>query len=181
MKSPLQDFNKSLENDFIKTPIWDQYLFRYDGEISPMFVNPKDNQYWQIKKITRDEYVKDWDNLVKTKFLPLYPSINYFYLELIDKNDSQFENIWFKDSIVYVLRNELNFELNVELQNNVIQSSIEEYIKDYVKNYYNIKDKYTLEQISNLYNTTYTYDYDTDIENNNVIYKYKYKVNLKLK
>lgn len=180
-KSPLQDLNKTLENDFIKSPIWDQYLFRYDGEISPMFVNPKDNQYWQIKKITRDEYVKDWDNLVKTKFLPLYPSINYFYLELIDKNDSQFENKWFKDSIVYVLRNELNFELKVELQNNVIQSPIEEYIKDYVKNYYNIKDNNVLEQVYNLYNVKYVYDYDTIKSGKDIIYKYNYKVNLKLK
>lgn len=180
-KSPLQNLNKTLENEFIKIPIWDQYLFRYDGDILPMFVNSKDNKYWQIKKITHDEYIKNWDSLVKTKFLPLYPSIDYFYLETIDKNDCRFECKLFKDSNITALKRELNFELNVELTNNEIVKSIIEYIKDYVKNYYNIKDAYTLEQVYNLYNIKYVYDYDTVMRDENIIYKYNYIVNLKLK
>ena len=180
-KSPLQDLTKTLENEFIKIPIWDQYLFRYDGDISPMFVNSKDNKYWQVKKITRDEYIKNWDNLVKTKFLPLHPSIDYFYLEAVDKNDCQFECKWFKDSTITALKRELNFELDVELTNNEIVKPVIEYIKDYIKNYYNIKDNSTLGQVYNLYDIKYVYDYDTVVKDKNIIYKYNYKANLKLK
>lgn len=181
VKSPLQDLTKTLENEFIKIPIWDQYLFRYDGDISPMFVNSKDNKYWQVKKITRDEYIKNWDNLIKTKFLPLYPSIDYFYLEAVDKNDCQFECKWFKDSTITILKRELNFEFDVELTNNEIVKPVIEYIKDYIKNYYNIKDNSTLEQVYNLYDMKYVYDYDTVVKDKDIIYKYNYKANLKLK
>lgn len=178
---PLQYINNCNENEFIKTYIPEQYLFRYDGGLSPMFVDPKDNQYWQIKKIDRDEYVKDWDDLIKTKFLPLYPSINYFYIETINKNDYKFEKNWFEESNVYVLQSIINLTYTVDLLDNKTEESISEYIKRYVQNYYNIKDEDVLNYTYNMYNIKYKYDYSIQKINGDNVYKYVYNISLILK
>lgn len=181
-KSPLQSINNSKENDFIKTVMQDQYLFRYDGDIKPLFTDPSINQYWQIKKINRAEYVTDWDKYIRTKFLPLYPSINYFYLENITDNDYCFEKKWFKESSVFALQNIIKITYNTTLINNEIISPVQDYIKSYLNNYYNINDNDVLDYIYDLYDVTYIYNYDTNILSpNNIEYNYEYNITLKLK
>lgn len=180
-KSPTNKSTDITEISYKKKFISEQYLFRYDGKIKPTFINIDECKYWQMKKIKKDDYKKDWDSLVKTKYPALYPSINYFYLEEIKNNEFLLEHRWFFDSDIYALNKNIDWIIERDLIDNTPNISIYDDIKSLLKSYYNINDDIVVEYIYNLYNIEINFDYNTIIENDQIIYKYTYFIKLTLK
>ena len=167
--------NKVKEVDYEKTRIPLNYIFRTDGHIKPAFMDLSERKYYMIKKISVDEYNEKWDKLVKTKFPALYKSIGYFFIEEIVKNDYNLETRWFNDSVIYVLRDKLNFTINLEAEE-ANEVNIKNGIIDKLKSYY-INNNAIAEYIYSLYNIHMDFDYSEkdSLEN------YTYNIELKLK
>jgi hypothetical protein len=182
--------DESNEVEYSKCDIAGFYLFRYDGKIKPTFVDfdvdkigklhnngeKMDlNKYFEIRKITQSEYFDNWGDFVKTKYLPLYPSLNYFYLNEITSNNNRIENIWFDKSNLITLHKALEFEkYNIPIDEQE-HWSLEKIIKEYINSYYNTKDSADL--INYIYNQYEVYNCETDILDGKNIY---YKIKLKL-
>lgn len=178
-ESPVTSINKndktitkiSKEINYGKISIPEHYMFRQDGYIKPCFVDFNENNYYMIKKL---DDIKEWDNFIKTNFQPLYPSIDYFYLQRINKNDYEIECNWYNDSELYILPTNLTFNIIKDITKN--KQSITDDIKSYLKNYYYING-YVFDYIYNLYN----YDIEFDYLDKNNINIYKYTIHAKLK
>lgn len=181
-KSPSSD---SKELVYKKCTIPGLYLFRYFGKIKPTFIDFGKNEHYKIKGITKQEYDDSWNELIGTGYLPLYPSIGYFYIEKLHKskkNENSIERKWFLDSNILVV--ESNFEISGEEYVNINDNKIdaENIIKDELKTYYNIKDdNQTIDYIYNLYDIKYNFDYTVVEDNKNIYFKYTYVIKLSLK
>jgi hypothetical protein len=167
--------NKTNEINYGKAIIPTHYIFRTDGHFKPAFVDGSECDHYMIKKISRQEYNENWDKLIKTKFPALYPSINYFFIEKIDRNDFSIENKWFNDSEIFILAENINFtiEKNVKID----KRPIKENLINLLKSYYNIYQDKVIEYIYNLYNIDMYFDYL--YENSVDDYKYIIKMTLK--
>jgi hypothetical protein len=155
--SPTIAYNKTTEINYGKTIIPTHYLFRIDGHIKPAFVNDYERKYYAIKKITKEEYNKNWDKFVKTKFPALYPSIGYFFITDIVENDYKVEKRWFNDSEVFILSESINLTIKKNIKEN--PTPIKENLINLLKSYYNIKEDKVIEHIYNLYDISIYFDY----------------------
>ena len=176
--SPL---NGSKELTYKKCSIPGTYIFRYFGKIKPNFIDYEYNNNYEIRKITQSEYNKSWDSYIKTGYQPLYPSINYFYINSVNKGGG-FEPKWYFDSIVLLLDRTIKFEEEVNIPINEHNIDIiNKIIKPKIETYYNIKRNNNLvNYIYSLYDVTYNYDYDVNNENTTE-FNYKYIIKLSLK
>lgn len=178
-KSPSSD---SKEFVYKKCTIPGLYLFRYFGKIKPTFIDFDKNEHYEIKKITKQEYDDSWNELIGTGYLPLYPSIGYFYIKKLHENESGIERKWFLDSNILVA--ESNFEISGEKCVNINDNKIdaENIIKEELKTYYYIKDNnQTVDYIYNLYDIKYNFDYTVVEDGKNMYFKYTYVIKLNLK
>ena len=177
-KSPSSD---SKEFVYKKCTIPGLYLFRYFGKIKPTFINFDENEHYEIKKITKQEYDDSWNELMGVGYLPLYPSIDYFYIEKLHKNENGIERKWFLDSNILVV--ESNFEISGEKLVNINDNKIdaENIIKRELNTYYNIKDNQTIDYIYGLYDIKYNFDYIVAEDDKNMYFKYTYIIKLSLK
>ena len=162
---------KSSEIEYEKIKKDYNYHIRYDGAIVPRFIN-KDFQSYRIKTLTKEEYKSSWSQ--NNNFLPLYPSINYFYIDKATKESSINKNDelrWFDESTYLFVDTEDTFVIECDQKNN--PKTIEKLIKEYLtQRYHNHVDA-----IFNLYEYESNYEYSNLIDTNN----YKYTVKLTLK
>ena len=174
--SPTGYTDKTTEINYGKMNIPNHYVFRQDGQIKPTFVDFEECKHYMVKKITKQEYKENWDNLIKTKFPILYPSIGYFYIEEdIKENDFCLETRWYNDSSIYVLSKEIKFTITKNINNSV--QTVDDDIKSLLKNYYNIYEDKAIDYIYNLYNINKNFDY----LNKHSLYDYKYNITMTLK
>lgn len=161
----------STEIEYEKLDNTCQYHFRYDGCIVPRF--SKDFLSYRLRTITKEEYKKNWNKY--SEYLPLYPSIDYFYINKADvdsSTDSNNEIRWF-DQSNYIFINTVD-EFVIENNQMTNPRSIEELIKDYLSKKYK---KQLVDIIFSLYDYESNYEY-SNLEDTNT-YKYTIKLTLK--
>ena len=148
-----------------------QYHFRYDGCIVPRF--SKDFLSYRLKTITKEYYKKNWNDY--SKYLPLYPSIDYFYIDkanIDSSTDSNNEIRWF-DQSTYVFVDTVD-EFVVENNQLTNPKSIEDLIRDHLSKKYK---KQLVDIIFSLYDYESNYEY-SNLEDTNT-YTYTIKLTLK--
>ena len=177
-KSPDVEITKEINYKKCITP--SNYIFRYFGKIKPTFIDFNHSRHYEIKKITTLEYNENWEKYIKTNYLPLYPSINYFYINEINSNENSIEPKWYFDGNILLLNKTLEIikDINVLIAEN--QINLKDIIKTELKSYYNITKDEVIEYIYSMYNITYTFDYDVD-KNDKKYFKYIYNIKLNLK
>ena len=176
------------EIEYLKLDKYYKYVIRYDGKLKPAFVNIKDNKNVMHYKdsLTESDYrTSKYSKYAKSKYSPLYQSIDFYPIFNIPINYDKFPNELKYDTYEYTWynRNTCLFlipELNISLKSKLIDGeyvSIEYLIKEYLKEKYKIENDVLLNSIYNMYNIEYSYDY----QNKYNIKDYNYNIKLILK
>lgn len=191
----------------------ENYVLRYDGRIIPCFISIDDNYknyiYYkdQISDI-RSENVPSklqssvYARYIKSKYLPLYPSINYFGIKYIEENYDKnpeiktsngvqllvpyIEGGHFNSSTSLILKPRVEFIFEFESNNDdYIKTLLYKSTREELYKLYNFPNTETMNYIMNLYTFKINYDYNyskiTDIDPQAWINNYIYNVILELK
>jgi hypothetical protein len=174
-----------------------EYVLRYFGKIKPTFVSSKNDinfNYLYYKDYLSDnrfngesEYQKSkYSIYAKTKYTPIFPSIDYFSIKKIKqnytdvpvtyKNDillNKIEYHWFNNNKNLILSSIIDCQLNSEKNENGEFKTIEELIKIYLSEYYKINDTEVIDYIYKLYNIDSSFDYSSKYDIENYIYTIK--------
>lgn len=174
------------------------YIVRYDGSISPTFIDVNGDSLWNNKIYYKSQMDTTEFALSKfktyggTKYEPIYPSIGYFAIENRDLDKDHYVNLdygeneplyltaehpWFDNSQVLYVKNSLEFTVVIDTEG---VADVKEVIKSAViqqlETIYGVSET----QASNIFEL-YTMSFDWEYESPTDIYTYNYYITLKLK
>ena len=190
---------ESKEITYYKDTHSQNFVMRYDGKIKPTFtVNSN-------KKFVNAIYIKDYisniekskySSYLNTKYEPLYPSINYFTINKLNKwsydvcpnthiKENNTKNLiyknpeysWFNNGIMIILVPEIRYSYINSKQENGSYKDVKEIVKEYLHKFFDIEDFKTIDYILSRYNIINDWDYVSDKN----VDDYKYNITLKLK
>jgi hypothetical protein len=183
------------------------YVFRYDGNIKPYFIEGTDILYYKDyvsderkdlytpSKLQKSQYIK----YLHSNYEPIYPSINYCACKSITEYDrtnvpnvnttehnnpnnpvpilSKYEYSWFNNGISLFLLPEITFNYESEKNSDGTYKNVKELIRKFLQKYYNVKNDELLDFIISLYDNENDWEY-TSHEN---VEDYLYTIKLILK
>jgi hypothetical protein len=182
------------------------YVMRYDGKIKPTMIVPseqyKNTLYY--KDIISDTEVNGVSNLkrsvyntyAKSKFEPLYPSINYASIKKIRSFDyssvpeikvSEYESpirlindveySWFNDGLSMFISPELSATyINRLDRTNGTYESLDTIVYKIIQSYYNLNDDKKIRYILSLYDITNSWEYASEYNVDDYIYSITFKM-----
>jgi hypothetical protein len=191
--------NKVNEVNYIKNDMTD-YVFRYDGNIKPFFINTHDIIYY--KDYLSDNRENGLSNLQKsiyakyayTGYEPKYPSIQYSACKKLSDYDrsilpivnvTEYGNIpiikcceysWYNNGVSMFVLPELTFKYENKKQSDGSYKELKDIIRELLKNYY-IVDNEELDYIISLYKIENNWEYLSDT----IVDDYLYTIKLSLK
>jgi hypothetical protein len=191
--------NNISEISYVKNEMTD-YVFRYDGNIKPFFINKHDIIYY--KDYLSDNRDNGLSNLQKsiyakyanTGYEPVYPSIQYSACKKLTEYDrtilpevnvTEYGNIpiiksceysWYNNGVSMFVLPEITFKYENKRQPDGSYKELKDIVKELLKNYY-IIDNEELDYIVSLYKIENNWEYlsDTNVDD----YLYTIKLSLK--
>ena len=159
-------------------------ILRVFGKIRPTFIEAdgtKHNLEYSKKIATADNgLLTSTNKYIKTKFLPQFPSIEYYFIDSshIEYGSmiSAFEGHSYDVGKILCLDATIKTKLDSEEKDGVY-TKVDDLVKNFLLEYYDVINEEQIKYIKSLYNYTMSYDYKS-IDN---ISDYVYDVKLELK
>lgn len=192
--------NTSDEIEYTKDNNSHNVLVRYLGTIKPTFSQKEKIQEFQFEYYDdlSDDQKKVFDEGIKQKYLPYYPSINYWYLKPVksDNIDSRndyvyaIEDKWYEYSTVLNINPSISLTAYSELDASGNYYKIEDLIRSKIAEIYPSieRDDRMYNYFISLYDISSSFEYVEDefgrpkfhdIEKKKFVYKYSIKLTLK--
>lgn len=191
------------EISYYKDNLTQEYIFRYDGKISPAFIDvPKNILYY--KDYVSDDNDNGNSRLKHSKYMkylnsgyePLYPSIDYCAIKKITNwtydnipmiSPTEYDNdiklystpeySWFNSNVIIIMQPELSFTYINKQKPDGTYENINSIVRKLLKSVYHNNTDTEIEYIMSKYNIENNWEYYSDTNIND----YKYSVYLKLK
>lgn len=159
-------------------------ILRIFGKIRPTFIQAngtKHNLEYSKKIATTDNgLLISTNKYIKTKFLPQFPSIGYYFIDSshieYGAMISEFEGHSYDVGKLLCLDATITTKLDSEKTNGVYVK-VDDLVEKFLREYYDVTNEKQIKYIKSLYNYTMSYDYKS-IDN---ISDYVYDVKLELK
>ena len=193
--SPSKD---TVEFQYVKKDInVNNYVVRYDGLISPTFIDVEGDSLWKNKvyyksMLKMDEFAgSPFSTYGGSGYEPLYPSIGYFAIQNKSLDEEHYKNLdvegdklyvsderpWFDNSQILYVQKELQMVVEVNLRDvEDVDAEIERRIEEEIGRVYGVSGDY-LTSIYKLYSQEIDWEYVSTTD----IYTYNYYITLKLK
>ena len=185
--APIGEYHPN-ETNMFKLDNHNSYVLRYTGKLCPLFIDPDDEYYknmnFRYRQWSDIEDITYYNRMIKTGYLPSYPSIDYYTFEKEQDvmqypnwyNDYEGDIIWKNDGLLHIFPEKYTSEY--------LETSPQPYNEYYEEQkfwdllYKHIGDIFQISELSvwfkhwlkDIYKISYNFDYPDERNVHDILY-----------